>query len=80
MKKMDSQYNKLNDMVENIKGIISDLEEKIGDIHDNAWNEDRDVTDREMEICEEIEEQINDLEDCVEHIENAMSCLEYYTD
>ena len=80
MKKMDAQYNKLGDMVENIKGIISDLEEKIGDIHDNAWNEDRDVTDREMEICEEIEEQINDLEDCVEHIENAMSCLEYYTD
>ena len=80
MKKMDAQYNKLGDMVENIKGIISDLEEKIGDIHDNAWNEDRDVTDREMEICEEIEEQINDLEGCVEHIENAMSCLEYYTD
>ena len=67
-------------MVENIKGIISDLEEKIGDIHDNAWNEDRDVTDREMEICEEIEEQISSLEECVEHIENAMDCLEYYTD
>ena len=80
MKKMDAQYNKLGDMVENIKGIISDLGEKIGDIHDIAWNEDRDITDREKEICDEIEEQIRDLEDCVEHIENAMDCLEYYTD
>ena len=77
---MDSQYNKLNDLMENIKGIISDLEEKIGDIQDNAWNEDRDITDREKEICDEIEEQISDLEDCVEHIEKAMDCLEYYTD
>ena len=80
MKKMNVQYNKLRDMVENIKGIISDLGEKIGDIHDSAWNEDRDITDIEKEICDEIEEQIRDLEDCVEHIEDAMSCLEYYTD
>ena len=80
MKKMNEQYNKLSDMVENIKGIISDLGEKIGDIEDNAWNEDRDITDRENKICDEIDEQISDLEDCVEHIEKAMDCLEYYTD
>ena len=80
MKKMNVQYNKLRDMVEDIKGIISDLGEKIGDIQDNAWSEDRDITDREKGICDEIEEQISDLEDCVEHIEDAMSCLEYYTD
>ena len=80
MKKMNVQYNKLCDMVENIKDIISDLGEKIGDIQNNAWNEDRDITDRENKICEVIEEQISDLENCVEHIENAMDCLEYYTD
>ena len=80
MKDLNAHYNKLGDMVENIKGIISDLEEKIGDINDNAWNEDRDITDRENKICEIIEEQISDLENCVEHIENAMDCLEYYTD
>ena len=80
MKKMNVQYNELCVMVKTIKGIISDLGEKIGNIHDNAWNEDRDITDREKEICDEIEEQIRDLEDCVEHIENAMDCLEYYTD
>lgn len=80
MKKMNVQYNKLCELVKNIKGIISDLGEKIGNIHDNAWNEDRDITDREKEICEEIEEQISNLEECVEYIENAMDCLEYYTD
>ena len=80
MKKMDSQYNKLSDMKEDIQNIISELGEKIGNIHDNAWNEDRDITDREKERCDEIEEQISDLENCVEHIEDAMSCLEYYTD
>ena len=80
MKELNAQYNKLGDMVENIKGIISDLEEKIGDINDNAWNEDRDITDRENKICEVIEEQISDLENCVEHIENAMDCLEKYID
>ena len=80
MKKMNVQYNELCDLVKNIKGIISDLGEKIGDIQNNAWNEDRDITDREKKICDEIEEQISDLENCVEHIEDAMSCLEYYTD
>ena len=80
MKKMNSSYNALKALTLTIKDIISDLGEKIGDIHDNAWNEDRDITDREKEVCNEIEEQIRDLEDCVEHIENAMDCLEYYTD
>ena len=80
MKKMNVQYNELCVMVKTIKGIISDLGEKIGNIHDNAWNEDRDITDREKERCDEIEEQISDLENCVEHIEKAMDCLEYYTD
>ena len=80
MKKMNAQYNKLCDLTKNIKGIISDLGEKIGDIQNNAWNEDRDITDREKERCDEIEEQISNLEECVEYIENAMDCLEYYTD
>ena len=63
-----------------LKVLFQTLKKKIGDIHDNAWNEDRDITDREKERCDEIEEQISDLENCVEHIENAMDCLEYYTD
>ena len=32
MKKMNSQYNKLSDMMGNINDIISDLEEKRDDI------------------------------------------------
>ena len=80
MKKMNVQYNKLRDMVENIKGIISDLGEKIGDIQNNAWNEDRDMNYIEQEMYDELDEQSNSLYCCLECIENAMSCLEYYTD
>ena len=42
MKKMYSQYSGLNDLMENINDIISDLEEKRGDIEQNAWGKDRD--------------------------------------
>ena len=48
MKKMNSQYNKLNDLMENINDIISDLEEKRDAIEQNAWDKDRDMTDREQ--------------------------------
>ena len=80
MKKMNSLYNALKAMTLTIKDIISNLEEKIGNIQDNAWNENRDMTDREKKICNEIDEQITDLKDCVEYIESAMGCLEEYTD
>lgn len=77
---MNSHYNKLKAMTLTIKDIILNLEEKIGNIQDNAWNENRDMTDREKKICDKIDEQITDLKDCVEYIENAMGCLEEYTD
>lgn len=80
MKNMNSHYNKLKAMTLTIKDIILNLEEKIGNIQDNAWNENRDMTDREKKICDKIDEQITDLKDCVEYIENAMGCLEEYTD
>ena len=75
---MNLQYYELNDMMENIKKIISDLEEKRYDIEQNAWGKDRDMTDMEQERYDEISEQISNLEDCVEYIENAMDCLEDY--
>ena len=77
---MNAQYNKLNDMMENIIDIISDLEEKIGRIEDKAFDEDRDMTKKEKEKRDEIDEQISNLEDCVAYIENAMDCLGDYTD
>ena len=77
---MYEQYNKLNDMMENINGIISHLEEKIGSIEDNALDENRDMTEKEKLKCDKIDEQISSLEECVEYIESAMGCLDEYID
>ena len=80
MKKMTTQCDKLNAIMENINNIISDLEEKRDSIKDKAYDEDRGMTKREQERYYEIDEQISNLEDCVAYIENAMDCLEEYID
>ena len=80
MKKMTAQCDKLNDIMENINDIISDLEEKRDSIKDKAYDEDIGMTKREQEMYYEIDEQISNLEDCVAYIENAMDCLEDYID
>ena len=77
---MTAQCDKLNDIMENIDDIISDLEEKRDNIKDNAFDEDRDMTEKEQERYYEIDDQISNLEDCVAYIENAMDCLGDYTD
>ena len=79
MKKMNALYDKLSDMVGKIDNIISDLEREKIDIEQNI-DEDRDMNYIEQKMYDELDKQINDLEDCVEHIEKAMDCLEYYTD
>ena len=71
MKKMTAQCDKLNDIMENIDDIISDLEEKRDNIKDNAFDEDRDMTEKEQERYYEIDEQISNLEDCLEYIEKC---------
>ena len=80
MKKMNSQYNKLNAIMENINDIILDLGEKRNSIKDKAYDEDRGMTKKEQERYDEIDEKIINLEDCVAYIENAMDCLEEYID
>ena len=80
MKKMNAQYNKLNDLMENIRNIISDLEEKRDSIEDKAHNEDRDITEEEQEKLNEISDQVCSLYDCADYIENAMECLKDYRD
>ena len=80
MKKMNSQYNKLNDMMENINDIISDLEEKRDSIDDNANDKGRDMTKKEQGKYDEIDEQISSLKECVWYIEQAMGYLEEYID
>ena len=79
MKKMNALYDKLSDMVGKIDNIISDLEREKIDIEQNI-DEDRDMNYIEQKMYDELDKQINDLEDCVENIEKAMDCLEYYTD
>ena len=79
MKKMDSQYNKLNEIMENIDNIISDLEKEKVDIEQNI-DEDRDMNYIEQEIYDELDEQSNNLYCCLECIENAMDWLKKYTD
>ena len=80
MKKMNSQYDKLNAIMENINDIISDLEEKRGSMEDEAYKGDRGMTKREQINYDELDERIRSLEDCVAYIENAMDCLGDYTD
>ena len=77
---MNSQYNKLNAIMENINDIILDLGEKRNSIKDKAYDEDRGMTKKEQERYDEIDEKIINLEDCVAYIENAMDCLEEYID
>ena len=80
MKKMNTQYNKLNDLMENINDIISDLEEKRDSIEDNANDKDRDMTEMEQKKYDKIDEQISSLYICVAYIENAMVYLGDYID
>ena len=47
---------------------------------DDAFDEDRDMTEKEQERYYEIDDQISNLEDCVAYIENAMDCLGEYID
>ena len=76
MKKMYSQYSGLNDLMENINDIISDLEEMIDGID---W--DKDTTDsRERRKYYEIDDQLSNLEKCAYYIGQAMECLKEYRD
>ena len=80
VKKKNSQNTPINDMMKNIRNIISDLEEKRDSIEDKAHNEDRDITEEEQEKLDKISEQVCSLYDCADYIENAMDCLEDYKD
>ena len=80
VKKKNSQNTPINDMMKNIRNIISDLEEKSDSIEDKAHNEDSDITEEEQEKLDEISGQICSLYDCADYIENAMDCLEERVD
>lgn len=75
MKKMNSQYNKLNDMFVDIQNIIFNLVEKSDDIMYKFWDKGMSMTDKEQERYDKINEQINNLVECEKYIRLAMSCL-----
>ena len=79
MKKIKEQYNKLNEIMENIDNIISDIEKEKVDIEQNI-DEDRDMNYIEQAMYDGLDKQVSSLEDCVAYIENAMECLGDYTD
>ena len=80
MKKIKEQYNKLSDLMKNIKGIIFDLVGESDYIKYNAWDKGIGLTDIEQERDDEINEQISNLSECVKYIRFAMGRLEQYTD
>ena len=79
MKKIKEQYNKLNEIMETIDNIISDIEKEKVDIEQNI-DEDRDMNYIEQEMYDKLAEQSNSLYCCVECIENAMDWLDKYID
>ena len=80
MKKIKEQYNKLSDLMKNIKGIIFDLVGESDYIKYNAWDKGIGLTDIEQERDDEINEQISNLSECIKYIRFAMSRLKQYTD
>ena len=80
VRKKDSRSKCLNDIKENVGNVISDLEEKRDHIEYKALNKGRSMTDKEYKKHEELVNQICSLYDCVEYAENAVDCLEEYTD
>ena len=80
MKKMNEQYNKLNDMFVDIQNIIFDLVGESDYIKYNAWDKGISLTDREQDKEDKINEQISNLTECLKYIRLAMSRLKQYTD
>ena len=80
VRKKDSHNNEVNDMTENILGLISALEDKRASIEDKVHKEDRDITEREQEELDGINKRISNLDDCIWQIEYAMKYLDYDID
>ena len=80
VRKKDSHNNEVNDMTENILGLISALEDKRVSIEAKVHKEDRDITEREQEELDGINKRISNLDDCIWQIEYAMKYLDYDID
>lgn len=71
---MATLHKELETMVETIDDITSELSEKMDDMRRET--QDRDMTDEEMEKYDDLLAQFNNFDYCLDHIQNAMNCLE----
>ena len=79
MKKLNSQYNRLNSIRKNLVDIVSALDNKRYNMSVKAWNEGNGMTDEEQKKYNEMVKQIIDIDTCIRNIDFAMSHLKEYT-
>ncbi len=80
MIKLNKYVNGLENVVEKIERKIEELTDKMEAIQENAFDEDRDMTEAEWNKFYKLEEQIDELEGEKDEIENALDYLRDYAD
>ena len=78
MKKLNSQYNRLNALRKNLVDIVSALDNKRYNMSVKAWNEGNGMTDKEQKKYNEMVKQIIDIDTCIRNIDFAMGHLKEY--
>ena len=79
MKKLNSQYNRLNALRKNLVDIVSTLDHKRYNMSVKIWDEGNGMTDKEQKNYNELVKQIIDIDTCIRNIDFAMSHLKEYT-
>ena len=79
MKKLNSQYNRLNSIRKNLVNIVSALDHKRYNMSLEIWDEGKGMTDKEQKKYNEMVKQIIDIDTCIRNIDFAMSHLKEYT-
>lgn len=80
MIKLNKYVNGLENVIEKIERKIEELTDKMETIQENAFDEDRDMTEAEWNKFYKLEEQIDELQGEVDEIENALDYLRDYAD
>ena len=78
MKKLNSQYNRLNSVRKNLVDIVSALDHKRYNMSLEIWDEGKGMTDKEQKKYNEMVKQIIDIDTCIRNIDFAMSHLRIY--
>lgn len=80
MKKLNTFYDKLQRVRENLDDLIEQLEQTRDAIEEKALDKDRDMTDNEQERYDQFEQEISDIYDCIDTIEQAQGYIVDYCD